>query len=65
MNQHPEQYRKMAANYDLMALAINDQALRWVYLDFAQQWRELAHRAEIVELDTPMLSGRWRSAYIS
>jgi hypothetical protein len=39
-----------------MALAINDQALRCVYLDFAQQWRELAHQAEIVELDRPKLS---------
>jgi hypothetical protein len=65
MNQHPEQYRKMAANYDHMALAINDQALRWVYLDFAQQWRELAHQVEIVELDRPKHSGRWSDARIS
>ena len=55
----------MAASYDRMALAINDQALRWVYLDFARQWREMAQQAEIVELDPPKLSGRWSSAHIS
>ena len=37
-----EKYRNIAANYDHMALAINDQELRWMYLDFAQhgaKWR--------------------------
>jgi len=65
MIRHADQYRKMAASYDRMALAINDQALRWVYLDFARQWREMAQQAEIVELDPPKLSGRWSSAHIS
>jgi len=55
----------MAANYDHMALAINDQELRWVYLDFAQQWREMAQQAETEDdVDRPKLSGRWKDANI-
>ena len=42
MMRQAEKYRNIAANYDHMALAINDQELRWMYLDFAQhgaKWR--------------------------
>jgi hypothetical protein len=60
-----EQFRKIADNYDRMALAIDDQALRWVYLDFAQQWRDVAQRAEIVDVGPSKLSARWSSAGIS
>ena len=60
MMRQAEKYRNIAANYDHMALAINDQELRWVYLDFAQQWREMAQQAETEDdLDRPKLSGRW------
>jgi hypothetical protein len=48
-----------------MALAINDQALRWIYLDFAKQWREVAQQAGIADLDRPKLSGLWSDADIS
>jgi hypothetical protein len=41
-----EQYRQIADSYDRLALDISDQALRSLYLDFAQQWREVAARAE-------------------
>jgi hypothetical protein len=44
-----EQYRQIADNYDRLALEISDQALRSLYLDFAQQWREVAARAEVVD----------------
>jgi hypothetical protein len=65
MIRQAEKYRNIAANYDHMALAINDQGLRWVYLDFAQQWREMAQQAETVDdLDRPKLSGRWKDANI-
>jgi len=44
-----EQYRQIADSYDRLALDISDQALRSLYLDFAQQWREVAARAEGVD----------------
>jgi len=62
-----EKYRNIAANYDHMALAINDQELRWVYLDFAQQWRAIAQQAETeddLKRPSPRLSGRWKDANI-
>jgi hypothetical protein len=58
-----EQYRKIADSYDSMALAMFDEALRWTYLDFAQQWRDVAQRADI-DLGPSKLRGRWRSANI-
>jgi hypothetical protein len=61
-----EKYRNIAANYDHMALAISNQELRWVYLDFAQQWREMAQQVETEDdLDQPKLNGRWSGANIS
>jgi len=42
-----EQYKKMAADYDEMAAALNDQTLRTMFLEFANQWREAAQEAEI------------------
>jgi hypothetical protein len=66
MMRQAEKYRNIATNYDHMALAINDQELRWVYLDFAQQWREMAQQAETEDdLNHPKLSGRWSGANIS
>jgi len=44
-----EQYRQIADNIDRLALDMSDQALRSLYLDFAQQWREVAARAEVVD----------------
>lgn len=66
MMRQAEKYKNIAANYDHMALAINDQELRWVYLDFAQQWREMAQQAETEDdLDPPKLNRRWSGANIS
>jgi hypothetical protein len=42
-----EQYMKMAADYDEMAAAVNDQTLRTMFLEFANQWREVAQEAEV------------------
>ncbi len=44
-----EQYRQIADGYDRLALDISDHALRSLYLDFAQQWRDVAARAESVD----------------
>jgi hypothetical protein len=41
-----EQYRQIADRYDRLALDIGDQALRFLYLDFARQWRDVAARTE-------------------
>jgi len=46
-----EQFKKMAANYDEMAAAVRDQTLRTMFLQFANQWREAAQKAEIVDQD--------------
>jgi hypothetical protein len=42
-----EQFKKMAADYDEMAAAMNDQTLRTMFLEFANQWREVAQEAEV------------------
>ena len=47
MGRQVELYRKLAADYDRMTLVIHDQALRNMYLKFAQQWREAAEQADI------------------
>ena len=44
-----EQYRQIADSYDRLALDIGDQALRSLFLGFAQQWREVAERAEVAD----------------
>jgi D-serine dehydratase len=46
MSRQIEVYRKVAADYDRMALFINDQRLRNMFLGFAQQWREAAMEAD-------------------
>jgi hypothetical protein len=43
-----EQFKKMADDYDQMAVAVQDQALRTMFLEFANQWREAAQEAEIL-----------------
>jgi hypothetical protein len=43
-----EQYKKMADEYDRMAVAMQDQALRTMFQEFASQWREAAQEAEIL-----------------
>lgn len=50
MSRQIELYRKVAADYDRMALVVNDQRLRNMFLGFAQQWREAALEADAVEL---------------
>ena len=42
MSRQIELYRKVAADYDSMALLVNDQRLRNMFVGFAQQWREAA-----------------------
>jgi hypothetical protein len=39
-------YRKVADDYDRMALLVNDRRLRNMFLGFAQQWREAALEAD-------------------
>jgi hypothetical protein len=60
-----EQFRRIADSYDRMTLAMSDEALRQAYLYFAQQWREMAERAETLDVAPSKLSGRWSSANIS
>ena len=50
MSRQIEVYRKVAANYDRMALLVNDQRLRNMFLGFAEQWREAALEADAVDL---------------
>ncbi len=50
MSRQIELYRKVAADYDRMALVVNDQRLRNMFLGFAQQWREAALEADAMEL---------------
>jgi hypothetical protein len=38
MSRQIELYRKVAADYDSMALLVNDQRLRNMFVVFAQQW---------------------------
>lgn len=40
-------YAKLAADYEQVAPVLKDQALRKMYLKFAQQWREAAQQADI------------------
>jgi hypothetical protein len=62
MIQPAQYYRQIADNYDRLALEISDQALRSLYLDFANQWREVAARAEVVDLIRPGVSSPLSSA---
>jgi hypothetical protein len=43
-------YRKVADDYDRMALLVNDHRLRNMFLGFAQQWREAALEADALGL---------------
>ncbi len=49
MSRQIDVYRKVAADYDRMALLVNDQRLRNMFLGFAQQWREAALEADAVD----------------
>ena len=46
MSRQIDLYRKLAADYDRMALLMTDQRLRNMFLYFAQQWREAAWEAD-------------------
>jgi hypothetical protein len=50
MSRQIELYMKVAADYDRMALLVNDQRLRNMFIGFAQQWREAAVKAEPVDM---------------
>jgi hypothetical protein len=43
-------YKKVADDYDRMALLVNDRRLRNMFLGFAQQWREAALEADALGL---------------
>jgi hypothetical protein len=49
MSRQIELYRKVAADYDSMALLVNDQRLRNMFVGFAQQWREAALAKGIID----------------
>jgi len=42
-----EQYKRIAAENERMALVACDEALRTMYSKFARQWHEAAQQAEI------------------
>jgi hypothetical protein len=44
-----EQYKKMAAENERLARAVDDETFRTMYSKFARQWREAAQRAEIAD----------------
>ena len=46
MDERAEACRKKAMECERMAMASSDAALRFMYLDLAKQWREMAEQAE-------------------
>lgn len=46
MSERAETCRKKVTECQRLGMAASDPAIRQVYLDFAQQWRELAEQAE-------------------
>ena len=46
MSERVEVCRKKVTECQRLAMAASDPAIRQVYLDLAQQWRELAEHAE-------------------
>jgi hypothetical protein len=48
MSERAEVCRKKATECQRLAMAASDPAIRQVYLDLTQQWRELADQAEQV-----------------
>jgi hypothetical protein len=73
MSRQIDLYEKVAADYDRMALLMNDQRLRNMFLCFAQQWREAAsesgHRrptrgSETLELCSPILDSTQQPGWL-
>jgi hypothetical protein len=48
MSERAEACRKKVTECQRLAMATSDAAFRQMYLDIAQQWRELAEQAERV-----------------
>ena len=46
MSERAEACRKKVTECQRLAMAASDPAIRQMYLDIAQQWRELAEQAE-------------------
>jgi len=46
MSERAEACRKKATECQRLAMAASDTTIRQIYLDLAQQWRELAEQAE-------------------
>jgi len=46
MSERAEAYRKKMTECQRLAMAASDTTIRQIYLDLAQQWRELAEQAE-------------------
>jgi hypothetical protein len=58
MSRQIELYRKVAADYDSMALLVNDERLRNMFVGFAQQWRDAALAKGIID-DAAAKRSRW------
>jgi hypothetical protein len=59
MSRQIELYRKVAADYDSMALLVNDQRLRNMFVGFAQQWRDAALAKGIIDDAAGAKRSRW------
>ena len=53
MRMSAEQYRRMAADYELMAERAADQTLQTIYWEFARQWSGWAKEVEIEDRKRP------------
>jgi hypothetical protein len=62
MMKRAEACRRRADDCDRVAARVADEAIRLVYLDIAQKWREIAQRDEVLERNH--LSQAPQAAYI-
>ena len=53
MRMSAEQYRRMAADYELMAERATGQTLQTIYWEFARQWSGWAKEAEVEDRKRP------------
>jgi hypothetical protein len=53
MSERVDRYRDCAAECERMARGVSDPAIAKIYLDLAEQWREMAKQAEILDRERP------------